>query len=891
MSKMTSQHAPEQLARGWHNLHQGAGLALDWIASVAPAVDDIARLAPGLNRELHRARNLASSLQRASTSPMAAGFFGLSQAGKSYLISALAADHQGRLETRFGEQTLGFIEHVNPVGNGKEATGLVTRFTRHATPSPDPAYPIELRLFKEIEIAIILANAWFEDFDHQKIDSAFTEARIDAALAPFADLQPKPAVPGVSRDDVVRIWDYLEQHYSLPMQPLAARYWPRVLEIAPQLSVRERARLLAPLWGNLAPMTQTYEQLAEALHGLSLAQTVMAPLQVLVSEQDGELVQRNNIMNVDILNLLGTAQDSQVQVVPVLPDGALGAPAGVQTAQLAALTNELIFGLLNEPANAIVNQVDVLDFPGYRSREKLLELPASGENLLPRLLLRGKVAYLFQRYTAEQEMNALVMCTTTAKQSEVVGVGNVLRDWIERTQGATPQERDGKDPGLLWAMTMCDLFVTDALGGFRTQYAEACDNMLKRTVIERFGSEPWMLEWGSRPFNNLCMVRKPRRETIFIELSRAAADGTCEELDLKAEKKADLEALKATFVGSDLAHRHLADPAAAWDAMLALNDGGLTLFSEGFARATPLHRKLDRIAEQYDELLAQLLPRLERYYQAGGEDERKKKKELANRIAGPFVREVQRKQVLGELLAYMAVPETALRELYLSGDFESAAAASTDAAEAAPAHDDFDIFGDPEEAAPAAHVAQYQSHEHRFARAAFDLWAAHLRSLSCRAYVLELLDLPADTVASLVNELIICAERLELPQQLSEALLRRAQSGVRRESLVQRQILTAQLMLNDFSAWFGHLGQPLGQRPNSLLGGREPLFACYQRPLPGRFPELAAQAEDQAVTFADHWVSGIAIHTQDNAGHRKGMAISPEQNEQLGRVLNTLKAR
>ncbi|MDZ5602471.1 virulence factor SrfC family protein [Pseudomonas sp. RP23018S] len=891
MSKMTSQHAPEQLARGWHNLHQGAGLALDWIASVAPAVDDIARLAPGLNRELHRARNLSSSLQRVSTTPMTAGFFGLSQAGKSYLISALAADSQGRLDTRFGERNLGFIEHVNPVGSGTEATGLVTRFTRHATPSPDSAYPVELRLFKEIEIAIILANSWFEDFDHQKIDSAFTEARIDAALAPYADLAVASAVPGVTGDDVVRLWDYLEKHYSLPVQPLAARYWPRVLEIAPQLNVRERARLLGPLWGNLEPMIKLYEQLANALHGLGLAQTVRAPLQVLVSEHDGELVQRNNIMNVDTLPLLGTAKDSPLQVRPLLPDGTLGAPASVTTAQLAALSNELIFGLMNTPANDIVNEVDLLDFPGYRSREKLLQLPASGEDLMPRLFLRGKVAYLFQRYSTEQEMNALVMCTSTALQSEVVNVGTVLQDWIERTQGATPQQRDGKAPGLLWALTMCDLFVTTALNGYRTQYTESCANLLKRTVLERFGNESWMRDWGSRPFNNMCLVRKPRREVTFIELSSKAADGTYQELGIKEDKKADLEVLKSTFLDNPLVHRHLAEPVAAWDAMLAVNDGGLSFFCDGFVKATSLHRKLDHIAEQYDDLLAQLLPRLERYYQAGGEDERKKKKELANRIAGPFVREVQRKQVLGELLAYMAVPETALRELYLSGDFESAAAASTDAAEAAPAHDDFDIFGEPEEAAPASHVAQYQSHEHRFARAAFDLWAAHLRSLSCRAYVLELLDLPADTVASLVNELIICAERLELPQQLSEALLRRAQSGVRRESLVQRQILTAQLMLNDFSAWFGHLGQPLGQRPNSLLGGREPLFACYQRPLPGRFPELAAQAEDQAVTFADHWVSGIAIHTQDNAGHRKGMAISPEQNEQLGRVLNTLKAR
>lgn len=889
MSKLTAE--PTALAQAWANVYSGAGLALDWIAEVAPAVEDIAQRAPSLNRDLHRARNLARSLQRVSATPMTAGFFGLSQAGKSYLISALAADTQGRLETRFGPRTLDFIEHVNPVGGGKEATGLVTRFTRHAQSSPDPAFPVELRLFREIEIAIILANAWFEDFDHQQLDSAFTEARIDAALAPFADVVAGPAVPGVDRDDLVLLWDYLEHHYRHPVQPLAARYWPRVLEIAPQLSVRDRARLLAPLWGNLGPMTDTYEQLAGALHRLGLAQTVMAPLTALVSERDGQLVQSNSIMNVDILSQLGAADDGLLQVRPVQAGGELGAPAGVQTAQLAALTSELIFGLLNAPANDIVNRVDVLDFPGYRSREKLLRLPEQAGNPVAKLLLRGKVAYLFERYTQEQEMNALVMCTSTFKQSEVVSVGKVLQDWIDRTQGASPQQRDGKDAGLVWALTMSDGFITGALEKSAAQYPEACENMLKLTLIERFGNEPWMREWGSQPFNNTYLVRKPRLENTFIDLSAKTADGTRQELRLKADKQSDLAQLKASFVGSELSRRHVADADAAWDAMLALNDGGLARFSAAFARATPLSRKLERIAQQYEDLLAQLLPRLAQYYQAGGEDERQQKKELANRIAAPFVRQAQRKHLLGELLAYMAVPESALRDLYLSGDFDSADSAQAANEQASAPVDDFDIFGAPDDAAPAPVVAEYQSHEHRFARAAFDLWAAHLRTLSRRDYVLQMLDLPAETVAALVNELVVCAERLELPRQLSEALLRRAQSGVRRESLVQRQVLTAQLVLNDFSAWFGHLSEPQAQRPNSLLGSREPLFAFYQRPMPGRFPELAAQAEDQAVTFADSWISGVAIHTQNNAGHRKGLAISPEQNERLGLALNRLTAR
>jgi hypothetical protein len=62
---------------------------------------------------------------------MTIGFFGLSQAGKSYLISALAAGENGKLGTVLGGHQLNFLTHINPVG-GKEATGLVTRFSRLA---------------------------------------------------------------------------------------------------------------------------------------------------------------------------------------------------------------------------------------------------------------------------------------------------------------------------------------------------------------------------------------------------------------------------------------------------------------------------------------------------------------------------------------------------------------------------------------------------------------------------------------------------------------------------------------------------------------------------------------------------------------------------------------
>ena len=112
MSDLTPKQ--QQLMGAWGAIHKGAGQALDWIEQVRGNAASVEAEADGLSLRLRQARNRARDLQRAASTPMVIGFFGLSQAGKSYLISALAADRSGRLETDFGGKTLDFIEQSWP---------------------------------------------------------------------------------------------------------------------------------------------------------------------------------------------------------------------------------------------------------------------------------------------------------------------------------------------------------------------------------------------------------------------------------------------------------------------------------------------------------------------------------------------------------------------------------------------------------------------------------------------------------------------------------------------------------------------------------------------------------------------------------------------------------
>ncbi|HEY4665284.1 MAG TPA: virulence factor SrfC family protein, partial [Comamonas sp.] len=296
MSDLTNEQI--KLASAWSGVFEGTGKAVQWIEDVAPNAGEVRNVAPHLLWDLYKARNLSRSLRRVATTPMGVGFFGLSQAGKSHLINTLAANEHGQLETQFGHEQLNFEQHVNPQGGGAEATGLVTRFTRKADPSPDPAFPLELRLFREVEIAIVLVNSWFEEFDHDMPQmGAFqiTEAMV-ASVLPNFEQRAGEGVPGLESEDVAALREYVNERYHGKAKVLdACGYWAKAAKLAPKLSVNDRAELFSVLWGKESKLTDVFRQLTGALDRLGRAETVFASIQALVSKEGDAWVRKNSI--------------------------------------------------------------------------------------------------------------------------------------------------------------------------------------------------------------------------------------------------------------------------------------------------------------------------------------------------------------------------------------------------------------------------------------------------------------------------------------------------------------------------------------------------------------------------------------------------------------------
>ena len=296
--------SPEQLTEHWRAIHRGAGEAVSWINEVRRNAPRLDNEADHLILKMRRIRNLARRLGAVSALPMTVGFFGLSQAGKSYLISTLAAGANGKLETDLGGQRLDFLTHVNPPGGGKEATGLVTRFSRTAPAGP-AQFPIELKLFSEVEVAKILANSFFNDFNTEKFEYEYNDAKVRQLLKDLTRRKQHQPVPGVDADDVVDLWDYLQDRFPGSLKQLNGHYWPTAVELAPYLPAEDRAKLFTILWGEIPELTDTYSRFSQTLGDLGHTGTVYAPLDALVTvTPQGGLSQADSIMNVDMLERL-----------------------------------------------------------------------------------------------------------------------------------------------------------------------------------------------------------------------------------------------------------------------------------------------------------------------------------------------------------------------------------------------------------------------------------------------------------------------------------------------------------------------------------------------------------------------------------------------------------
>ena len=300
----------------------------------------------------------------------------------------------------FGGEQIDFIEKINPEG-GKESTGLVTRFSIRSQEHPS-GFPVCLRLLSESDIVKILANSYFMDGDHAMEAPCEPDAirqALDSARASAAGPVAGP-VAGLSEDEIYDIQDYVESQFRgqervKALEPL----WDEAAELAPKLDIAGRAALLSLIWGGHAPFSELYALLARALADLGHPADAFCPMEAVIPRD-------KSIIDVATLTGLGRDGGDLLEVRPLA-----GSSRSLQRAVVTALTAELRIVLPAAP-RPFFEHTDLLDFPGTRSRQQVVleRFLATEPEGLKETFLRGKVAYLFDRYVAEQELTSMLLC-------------------------------------------------------------------------------------------------------------------------------------------------------------------------------------------------------------------------------------------------------------------------------------------------------------------------------------------------------------------------------------------------------------------------------------------------------------------------------------------------
>jgi hypothetical protein len=880
-----------------------AGQALEWIAEEENA-ETVGSQTPVLTRELRRAASRARKLATAAERNMCVGVFGPSQAGKSFLVSVLARPQGGKLTADFDEPAgrKDFISEINPPGEG-ESTGLVTRFTMRRDPCPQ-GFPIRLRLLSEADIVRVLANTFLKDGDQS--EEPPTAEEINTLLSTFA--KKKGEGQGMSVDEVWDIREYFEKNFSKAAYVAGLKtFWEEAAEIAPALPLNDRAQFLSVLWGKHQLFTEVYVMLAGALARIGHATEVHAAPEALFPRE-------KSIIDVKMLaGLDGEGEHEEVSLRT-----ASGITAKLTKPIITALTAELIVPMAEQPWDMFA-QTDLLDFPGARARFTApIEMTfKSAETPRKDTFLRGKVAYLFDRYVAEQELTSMMLCIPPSNM-EVTDLPGLVDDWVSATHGTTPEERAKTDCILFFVFTKFDMHLPDnaATGSDPvTRY----DRRIAASMTDPFGklADSWVNNWaGGRPFDNSFWLRNPNypAEAFF------KYDTEMRELGFQPEKEGRIEQLKQGCLSVPGVQRHFAEPERAWDAAMALNDGGVSYLVEKLTPVCKPEIKARQVGVQLGIVARQIMHQLAPFYVSDDIEKRLEEKRAA---AGEVVQAVNHAFSLtkfGELLESLTVDPDRIadRILRVPDGIHIVSGGAKPAMAARPAPGPQPVMpGAPRPVMPGAAAGngarpvlpggiapgaapapkeeaekpkvRTMTREAFQAEVAMQTWIETLNDFARRPDLYAYFGVPPEAADDLTGEMIAAARRFGIQKHLLEdlsklnfALQTAAQSGPVSTVAGER--------INRFVARLGVDDLPPDRRPKVTFedGSTAPVF----QPKPLRFgaDDLPEIETSEATAYLTDWLFSLYQMFEDNAKSTEGSSVNVEQNSRLGGILRGIES-
>ena len=868
-----SEAATQNLVRLCQDTERAAQGALSWFRDYP---DRIAAQRPVLEKEFRLAAVEARKLRMAAERPVAVGVYGLSQAGKSYLISTLARPSGGEL-TAMLDRPRGFLADINPESD-KEATGLVTRFTMRAEKGPD-GFPVRLRLLSEVDLVKILANSWFCDaLDAEKASAGLTDAIAEVLGAAERDAAGAAENNEVRQEDIWDLSKYCDNEFRGFADAQAIRsgpFWDRMAAVLPRLPLERRVDVYALLWNRFPKFTDVLTRLTARLKALRFDREAWAPITALVPKTE-------SVLKVDTLDHLADTAQPQIEIT-----AQNGARCTLTRPELTALIAELQITMSELPW-PIFQATDLLDFPGARERtgkDHALEIGARA-NALGEFFLRGKVAYLFERYAAERELNALLLCIKESNNAFDATIRQSIRSWINRTHGNSPEARARVETALFIMLTRMDMHFNRTPGRDDSMASDDLwEARVKASLLQPLQeANGWLDNWHpGQPFSNTLLARNPGKSQ---SLSRLTDDGVEGELLPGVAEK--IVRWGGEFSANAGIRRHVRNPEKAWQEVFRINDAGMSYLVESLAPVCRPELKLNQLSNQAAILRGDMRRRLSEWHVGDDLDAEYQKRLDGLRPALELLEANGNAGRFGLLLTQFHLTPAEAREVLLRTlptveANRSAAPAATGAvssmrdrlrARAAPA------TTTPTEAASGNDPTQDRG------AALLSAWIAKLRRFSTETNLPGFFGFDGPTADALVAEMVATAGRCRLQSRLVEGL-GRIKGGLRFDQAADRRAVLVSQLINEHVNFQGMSLDGILSPDRPRVEGGPPAFEPQPPPEPGF--EIGDEPEPFGPLFCLSWVDVLADAVKRNVYDQGGAGmVDQKQNEALGAVLSLL---
>lgn len=343
------------------------------------------------------------------------------------------------------------------------------------------------------------------------------------------------------------------------------------------------------VWGENKIINNQFSRLIAELDNLNFAPNVFINFEAVLNKK-GTLLHVNRVKELNGKSIIeeGVRDEDYREDCEILyHSNSSSIEKIIKKSILSAIAKELVFQADKElqHTKTFLTQTDLLDFPGARGRLEQNESDINEINFSG-AILRGKVAYIFNKYSSERLITLLIFVHKN-HQRTVTYLGSLINGWIQNYIGANSDQRTYT----LQKSNVPPLFLVLQFFNVDLQYDsihDKKDNLGNRWVfrfqtilnelldVQNFN---WLKQWtNNQPFfNNIFFLRSfDKSNQVFKGYSTSKKETGYAELESNvfSSMQEFQSELKNSFLNFPFVKDHFPKPEETWDEAASINKNG-----------------------------------------------------------------------------------------------------------------------------------------------------------------------------------------------------------------------------------------------------------------------------------------------------------------------------